>query len=301
MAARMPALVANRWRTACRCVPLLAVLMSAGCFSPFTASNQIVQRCRPTTSPTALSQETVMLDVAVLEVPLTDRTSLASVWTSADEQIVPAEHKARLEDNGFRVGVVGGIPPAALLTLLTSDRTNPSPHQWIRKPGDAKVLTIGNTIADCQCQIAQVGESSMSTFENAQCAFSIVPGIKGDEVSLQFTPQIQHGKRNLWPSADGVGNWMMQGQRPIERWTALKFELALANSEYVLVGMRDKPSSLGEAFFRASGDRPVERLIVIRAGRSASAGDPIAQSGRGFQPLAVQAAQTRVRGVSADR
>jgi hypothetical protein len=239
------------------------------------------------------------MDVAVLEVPLVERSLLDGVWMSADEQVVPAEHKARLEDNGFRVGIIGGIPPAALLSLLTSERTNASPHQWIRKVGDAKALPIGSAIADCRCQVIQTGDTSSNTFENAQCSWNITPSVAGDEVTLQFVPQIQHGQRSLWPTADSVGNWMLQGQRPMERFAGLKFEIAIGNSEYLLVGMRDKPGSLGETFYRSHGERPVERLLVIRAGQTATASAPVAQGTGGFKPLAVQAATTRVRGVAA--
>lgn len=302
MAARMPAIVSDRMRLARRCAAAAAMIACAfaGCLSPLTSSSQIVQRFRSNAGGTAV-QDSVTLDVAVLEVSLVDRALIASIWTSADEQVVPAEHKSRLEDNGFRVGIIGGIPPAALLSLLTSERSNASPHQWIRKPGEAKTLAIGSPIPDLKCEIAHTAETPTGQFENAHCGWTITAGIKGDDVTLQFVPQIQHGKRNLWPSADGVGNWMMQGQRPVERFAALKFETALSGSEYLLVGMREKPSSLGEAFFRSTGDRPVERLIAIRAGRTSPANDPLSQKAGGFQPLAVQAAQTRVRGVAADR
>jgi hypothetical protein len=236
----------------------------------------------------------VALDVAVLEIPITDRGQIASIWTSADEQIVAADRKARLEDNGFRVGIIGGIPPAAFLNLLMSDRTNPAPHQWLRKVGDAKVLTLGGAQPECRFQIVQDGATSPVTLENAQCALQVTAALHGDGVTLAIAPQVEHGKRSLWPASDGAGGWAMQGQRPVERYPYLQVEVSLGVSEYLIVGMRDKPDSLGHTCFRSSGDRPVERLLAIRASLPAS--EPLAQNEHGIPPLAAQAAGSQARG-----
>jgi hypothetical protein len=239
----------------------------------------------------------VTLDVAVLEIPVSDPGVLATIWSAADEQIVPADRRARLEDNGFRVGIIGGIPPAAFLNALMSDKTNPAPHQWLKKAGDAKLLTLGGLQSECRFQLVQDGATTSANFDNAQCALQVTPNLLANGVTLQIAPQIQHGKRSLWPATDPEGGWSMQGQRPVERYGHLQFEVTLGATEYLVVGMRDKPNSLGQTCFKALGDRPVERLLAIRASRpAAAASQPLVQNEQGVPPLAAQAAESRARG-----
>jgi hypothetical protein len=88
----------------------------------------------------------------------------------------------------------------------------------------------------------------------------------------------------------------MQGQKPTERFGALQVEVPLGNSEYLIVGERDKADSLGRLFFRALGERPVERLLVIRVNRVPAESTPIARNDPTL-PLAVQAAGVSARGV----
>jgi hypothetical protein len=67
--------------------------------------------------------DVVQIDVAVLERPVGDLYINQGLWAFADEQVVALESKAVLEDNGFRIGQIGGITPAELQTLLTSERS----------------------------------------------------------------------------------------------------------------------------------------------------------------------------------
>jgi hypothetical protein len=274
-----------------------ALCQLTGCFGPLVNSTQIVKRIRPTAPPVGSSVDTVALDVAVLEIPITDPAGLAAIWSSADEQVVPPESKARLDDNGLRIGVIGGIPPAAFLNSLLSDKTNPAPHQWIKKAGEGKLVPLGGMQPECRLDLSQDGATKPLTFENAQCGLQMTPILSGDAIALQFVPQVQYGKRSLWPGTDEGGGWAMQGQRPVERFTALEFQVSLGATEYLVVGRREKPNSLGMACFRCGGERPCERLLAVRASRLGSkAAEPLTQNERGVLPLAAQAAGTPARG-----
>src|SRR5438105_14913284 len=65
----------------------------------------------------------VQVDVAIIERPLDDPFLANELWTFADEQIIPLERKAVLDQNGFRIGQIGGIKPSGLQKLLISERT----------------------------------------------------------------------------------------------------------------------------------------------------------------------------------
>src|ERR1700691_3698612 len=65
--------------------------------------------------------DVVQMDVALIERPLGDAYLNKDLWLAADEQVVSLDNKAILQDNGFRIGQVGGLTPAGLQALLTSD------------------------------------------------------------------------------------------------------------------------------------------------------------------------------------
>lgn len=264
----------------------LALAGCAGCFGPFVTTSQIVERLKPQTSLPA--NDVVLMDMAVLEIPVSDRSTLPAIWAAADEQVVAPEFKARLEDNGFRVGIVGGIPPAALLDLLMAPRSNPSPHQWRRKSGDGRLLALGHTRPECRMQIHQEGGPVERTFESAQCGLQITPAISGDSFTIKIVPQLQHGKDAMWPAPDGAGGWAMQGQRSVEQFTAMQFEVALNASEYLIVGPRGKAGTLGASCFAPSPDRPRQHVLALRASRPIAAHEALA-TGERNPPLAVQA------------
>jgi hypothetical protein len=290
---RTPAAI---WRLVSK--PLCALVTAgalSGCFGPLVHSQHLVERFRTPTN--AAKSDTVTLEIAVLAIPLTDRTGPAAIWTSADEQTVPADRKARLEDNGLRIGVIGGIPPAALLGYLTSDKTNPNPQQCIRKMGEAKVVPFGGTLPECRFNLVLDGASKPMTLDNAECELQITSVLRAESLLLQLVPQIPHGKKSMLPGSDGAGGWALQGQKAIERFGALQVEVPLGNSEYLVVGERDKADSLGRLFFRAMGERPVERLLVIRANRTPPESTPIARNDPNL-PLAAQAAAVSARGVA---
>jgi len=270
----------------------LALAFCSGCFGPWVSTSQIVERLKPQTSLAA--NDTVLIDIALLEVPVTDRSSLPAIWSAADEQVIAPENKARLEDNGFRIGVVGGIPPAALLDLLMSPRTNPNPHQWQRKSGDGRLLTLGGERPECRVQLLQDGAPDERTFESAQFGLHITPGIRGDAFALKFAPQIQHGRNAMWPAPDGAGGWAMQDQRAVEQFPALQFEVTVNGTEYVIVGPRGKSTTLGAVCFAPAGDRPRQHVLALRVSRPNATALGPAIGGDRTPTLAAQAVATRV-------
>jgi hypothetical protein len=268
-----------------------ALLGTVGCLEPFVRTRQIVDQFRPVDLP--LTGDVVALDIAPLELPITDSATLSAVWAAADEQIVPADFRGRLEDNGLRVGVIGGIPPAEFLNLLTSERTNPAPHQCLKKMGDARAVPIGTPVGECHFQLVLDGTATPVDLSQAQCGLQVTPVTSGQSIALQVVPQIQHGRRTLWPSADATGGWTMHGNRPVERYVALKFEVPVSESEYLVIGAAQRPETLGTVCFTASGDRPLHRLLVIRLGRLQKSSSAAFSQLDGDLPLAAQAARAR--------
>jgi hypothetical protein len=239
----------------------------------------------------------VRLDVALLERRVGDPYLNEGLWTLADEGGVPLESRAMLEENGFRIGQVGGLPPPELLALLTSERSCANPRQIRLHAGDAKDLLVGPILPVCRFQLQADGEPEAVSLEQAQLMLSVVPTLTRDgRIALHFTPQVEHGEAQLvaCPAADHSG-MVLQRQRAVNRYAALSWDVTLAPNEYVVVGARgERRESLGyQAFVRPQESPPVQRLLVLRASRTApGAPDDTDDSIRRCPPVALQASSS---------
>src|SRR5438270_786436 len=196
---------------------LLAGLL-AGCANG-TGSHSVswLERLRPTQFlPTG--PDVVQMEVVLLERPVGDPYINHEVWQLADEQIVPLERKAILEQNGFRIGQIGGLTPGGLQNLLASDRSCVDPRRHYLHAGNPKLLALGPQMRQCQFHIQLDEQSSDSTLEEALCSLNLLPTL-GDKgaLHLQLTPQIEYGiaQFQAQPTADSSG-FQFQHKRPIK-------------------------------------------------------------------------------------
>jgi len=285
---------------------LLTVLL-VGCASDKPVrSTSWLDRWRPFHGPAAA--DVIEVQVALVERPVGDPFVNQGLWTLADEQIVPLERKAALEENGFRVGQVGGNTPAGLLTLLTSGRSNVNPRRLFVHAGQPTSVVLGPITPSCSYRIQQDGEPANISVEKAQCALNLIASLTSDgRTRLQFTPQVHHGEKTLVPraAADGSG-FILQEEWPTQSYASLTWEVTLAANQYVVVGARfDRPETLGyRCFLRSDESVPVQRLLVIRTCRMTppSPSEILAESSEDGMspsrtpPLALQAAWTKARG-----
>jgi hypothetical protein len=296
-----------RYRRALAVGLLTAVFVGCTTGEPVRSSSWLEQwqAFRGPTGP-----DVVQMDVALLERPVGDPYLTHELWTSADEQVIAFERRSVLEENGFRIGQVGGITPAGLQALLTSERSCVNPRRIHLHADNPTTVVLGPALAQADFQVLQDGQPGRVTLGQAQCTLTVVPSLTPDgRVRLRFHPQVQHGEAALRPTyaPDGSG-LMLQEQRPTQRFPGLAWEVTLAPNEYVVVGARaDRPGTLGHrCFVLPEGPAPVQRLLVIRTSRPAGEedffqpastpeGDPLP---RRAPPLAYQAARSVVRGQS---
>jgi hypothetical protein len=242
--------------------------------------------------------DVVQIEMVLLERPLNDRYINEDLWRQADEQVVPLENKAVLEENGFRVGQLGGLTPGGLQTLLTSRQDGADPRLLFLRAGKTQSLPLGPPRALCRFQIEQHGWPEEVRLADAQAALELVPSITGDgRLRLRFVPQIEYGQSRLQmnPAEDNSG-LLLQQQKPRQAYPALAWEVVLAPNQYLIAGTRmDRPESLGyQCFFRPDENRPVQRLLVLRASRMADPDVCLASAGAGLpdqSALALQAAR----------
>jgi hypothetical protein len=282
---------------------LLAVLAGwcGGCVGGQTQrSATLFDARRPFTGPTG--SDVVQIDVALIEGPLGDRYVNQDLWQLADEQGVSLEQKTALEENGFRVCRVGGLPPAGLQTLLTSERSCPDPRRVSLHSGTPAPLPLGPVCKQCRFRLKQGEEVSAVDLADAQCVLEVVPTLSEDgQILLRFTPHVKHGqaRRVPHPSKDPSGalQWEWDERQPEEDYSWLSWELAVAPNEYVVVGTRlDREGTLGQrCFLELAKTAPVQRLLVLRTAPCPDAAS-IQRSVSRVPPLALQASWTSARG-----
>src|SRR5712692_16013 len=133
------------------------------------------ERWLPFRGPAAA--DVIQMEVSLVERPPGDSFINQELWTLADEQIIPLERKAVLEENGFHSGQLGGNTPAGLLTLLTSEQSNVNPRGHFVHAGQATRVVLGPTAPLFSFRIQQDDEPADVSLENAQCAFHMVASL----------------------------------------------------------------------------------------------------------------------------
>jgi hypothetical protein len=270
----------------------LFALLLAGCSWP--------QLSRPVFPPEEKSafralggpvgSDVVVMEAAVLETNVGDKYVNEELWNTAIEQSLPPETRKMLEDNGMRAGLIAGQPPD-FLQIITSERTNPNPRRLTRRLGDSSVLSLGPQRPQCQFQLITDGKPETIALPQAQCLLQIQPVQSAErKLQLQFTPQVQHGEHSPWSQ---LGSAVGLTRTPVETYSALRWEMTIDLNEYLVIGARlDKPNSLGcRMFVTDDGDRPVQRLLAIRAGQLPPARPSEGGSSSATTPLAYQASR----------
>jgi hypothetical protein len=249
----------------------------------------------------------VQMDVTLLECPAGDPFINQQLWTFTDELAVELEHRAALEENGLRVGRVVGLPPTELRALLTSPRSCVNPRRRLLTAGHTAPLLLGPVAPEVRFQVCRQGVPAVALLQQAQCVLAVTPALTADgRTQLHFAPRVEYGEflRELQVAADRSG-YTLEVKRKVESYPELDWDVTLAANEYLVIGTYiERPETLGyQAFVETSGAAPLQRLLVIRTGRSGGGidaeiadlppADPSLSGGA--PPLALQATWTTVR------
>jgi hypothetical protein len=256
----------NGPRRALAALALLAVAF-AGCVNPEPVrTTSWLNRIRPFQG----TANVVTFDVALLELRPGDPFINGELWTLADESAVDLEKKGILEDNGFRIGQVGGLTPRPLAELLKSEQSCANPRRIQMKGGKTRELLLGPALAACEFELRGPEATEAVALEQGQCQLAVVPTPgKNGRVVLRCTPQVRYGETRHVPWAvPEDGGFLLQPQKPTRAFPELAWEVTLAPDEYVVIGARtDKPGTLGYRCFVRPDERPaVQRVLVLRAG-----------------------------------
>lgn len=259
-------------RRVCVAIAVVCTACLASCM-PIQSVGRSIGFVKPKVPEFPRGPDVLLARFHPLIVPIGDRYANEEVWTAADEQILPADVRVRLQENGLRVGLIAsGRTPDGLQRLLSSQKSNPdnNSYDYSRQDGAAiKTKPLVET-PRFECPLRLEDSTEAKRFDQAKCQFEIVPTADGaDKVKLVFTPQIEFDDGEKWQRLNPNLALPIQGQRSTESFVPLRFEVSVGANDFVIVGGRyDKPQSIGFKFFvTPDPERPAQRLLAVRAGR----------------------------------
>jgi hypothetical protein len=206
----------------------------------------------------------MQLDVAYIEWPADDAKLGQELWQHVDQVgPVDAETRRRLQENGFRVGVVGTNPPPALQRMIgmKSDfALEPDAEQAKQISGSSFMVVSGgetdvqvsNAYPSCTLNLKSGDESEPRTFFNAVCKYRIKAyRIQDGWARLEFTPQINHGDDLLRHEIGENGGWANQFGQQSEAFRPQRFTIELKTGEMAIVTVeQNADGTMGDLFFR---------------------------------------------------
>ena len=229
-----------------------------------------------------LTPDSVVLEVTFIRIPEERVDFEARFWPEADEAALNAELRRRMAANGFRSGILGSPPPAALQELLD--------QQPAQDPGDgstrieagaeiavrthrlrsrsghpSKIIVRGTAVPKLAALLYdEDGRVRGESLDQAQFYYCVTSHPQGDgQVRIELVPTIEHGQpRSRFKGQQGA--WTVDNvSRPTKTYDDLKIDTMLSPGQSVAIGCNDAHRGLGEQFFAADPAEKEPRLLLV--------------------------------------
>ena len=231
-----------------------------------------------------MSSDSVVLEVAFVDVPIDDDAWSEQLWQQVDEQHLAPEFRRVMQSNGFRSGLVGIQLPqplreqldrfqhasSRLLAEMTSQSTRFRPQNrriQLREGKRSEIITSG--LSDSLVVLVHEGDRvAGETFKEAQTVFELRAFPQGDgSATVHLTPEIQYGpQRPKWIGRDGM--FQLETTRKSRHFQDMTIAANLLPGQTLLVTAFDMPSSLGGNFFGCGESGETPKILLVRLAQS---------------------------------
>jgi hypothetical protein len=227
-----------------------------------------------------MSQDTVVLELAFVRLPVADMAGENAIWHAADEQHFDPLLRRRLAENGLRVGLLGSQLPDTIreafarepnLLVEGGDEVDQEESREQRRgvrrlqcrQGRRNKVLASRTYSTLAVLTCEDGGLHGKHLTQAQCLFGLRAFPRGDgQVRLELTPEIEHGEmKNQWVGQEGA---LMQrvGKERIS-YDTLRMSPQLALGQTLVVGTTTDIKGLGEHFFSEINLGTSERVFLL--------------------------------------
>lgn len=218
--------------------------------------------------------------------PEAEADDQASLWRFVQEERLDETLRSRLQRNGFRAGVVGGVPPQEIVRLLNprpddaedsadgavsklSAPTGVKRQEMTVRPNEPAQVNASEVADSATIFLADEGGAPWGeTFERVQAIYKVgVEERPGGGYVVAVAPELHHGEARMRWVADGAGAITRPRATREERpFPDLRVESPLVVGEMLIVtSLPGSDSRLGGFFHRSDGEvSGLRKAIVVR-------------------------------------
>lgn len=267
---------------------LLLVLVIEGLTSCRSFTGRGAQENVPPspTSKRTLPSDAVTFDALLIQVPYHERDLIQQLWKEVDEQEVGREERSRLNENGFRMGIIGASLPPSLSTLLTlkgrplrstlEEETSLTPDESgptvasksvTLQAGNKSLIDIwgDDVVANIPVLKNENGELLGKSYSDARTlvTVSIRPNSDGS-VQFEMIPFLRYGDPEMVTRYQRAQLVRTQEQ-PTKTFDQVRSRLNLRPGQFLVMGAYDEfHPGLGHYFFTRGTEDIRQKLLIIR-------------------------------------
>ena len=266
---------------------LANALASCEAFRQKTVEEPINDAEKKTLTRPTLPPDSAVFDVLLTRIPYQDRDLARDFWNDVDEMEIDAATRTRLNEQGFRVGLIGASPPESLSKLL-SLKGRELRDSLEEEVDYSKPETTNAPITNSKPVTLRVGMKSMIETRNEVCpsipilenengslvgktyadarttlSVSIEQNLDGS-VSFNIAPILKYGVPQLTTRYQH-GQLVRVQEQPTKSFEQLKFSTPLRPGQFLVLGATDaNTDALGKYFFSDGGEDFDQKILVIR-------------------------------------
>lgn len=236
----------------------------------------------------SLAPDAVVFDALIAHIPYNERELARNLWNDVDEQELDPNLRRALNEQGFRVGLIGAAPPVSLTNILALkgrelrsaveeeiDYANPgstlSPIAYSKpinlRAGSKSVIEMRSDVVPSIpiLERGKSGELIGKTYSDASPIFSVAIEQNPDgSVMFDVAPFLRYGAPQSTTRYQH-GQLVRTQERPTKSFDQLRFSLALRPGQFLVIGASDsKTNALSRYFFSEGGEDFEQTILVLR-------------------------------------
>lgn len=246
-----------------------------------SADHKTLQRLR-------LAPDAVVFDVLIAHVPYNERDLVKNLWKDVDELEVDPTKRAALNEQGFRVGLLGASMPESLSRLLalkgrelrssliedvdlSKVESALAPISYSKpvslRAGTKSSIVMRSDVIPSAPILEKSPDGALQgkTYADVTPIFNVAIEQSADgSVLFDLAPFLRYGASQTVTRYQH-GQLVKTQEQPTKSFDNLRFSINLRPGQFLVIGASDtKTNALGRYFFNEGGDDFEQTVLVLR-------------------------------------